>query len=79
MRNAHDQVTAEIPGLPAHKKVSPQQARILELGYQGPKERDRCETCRFVCGGFAGEPLRCSLGEFPVMRGGLCSQHLPED
>ncbi len=80
MRNTSDLATAEIPGLPTWSTApTGQRFTMQQQGYQGPKERDRCETCRFVCGGFPGHPLRCALGDFPVQRGGLCPQHLDQD
>lgn len=79
MRNPGDTQTAELEGLPpAQPNRSAQAVARAQQGYQGPKERTRCETCRYVMGGFDRDPLRCALGDFPVMRGGLCREWLKD-
>lgn len=78
MRCEHDTATAELPGIPP-APVKPtrttQAQRMNRMGYQGPKDRQRCETCLHSC--FAADDsnlIRCELGDFPVMRGGLCAE-----
>lgn len=86
MRDTTDQATAELQGYPAyHYKAAErdnQGKRAAALGYQGPKERPRCETCQHVDiqvlnpdAMHEREIRRCKLGAFQVMRGGICSKH----
>ena len=82
MRCEHDTATAELPGVPPAPIKPPrttQAQRMERMGYTGPKERARCETCKFCDVEVIGEDSlyeverrRCKLGEFPVLRGGLC-------
>jgi hypothetical protein len=52
-----------------------QAERMQRMAYTGPKERPRCETCQHAQtiaeGGYL---IRCELGGFPVLRGGLCRE-----
>lgn len=82
MRSPHDTTTAEIDAL---EPFTPSRSRIkLEVaaqGYKGPKERERCEVCRY-CMCDVRNPdtlmertyLRCAVGQFPVLRGGICRE-----
>lgn len=78
MRCEHDTHTAELPGLPALPVKPPrttQAQRMQRMGYEGPKERARCETCLHAClANDDGYLIRCDLGDFPVLRGGLCRE-----
>lgn len=78
MRCEHDTLTAELPGIPLAPVKPPrttQAQRIERMGYQGPKERKRCENCVYAT--WASDDLwaiRCDAGDFPVLRGGLCNE-----
>jgi len=84
MIDPHDHVTQTIAGVPPLPVPEPRTnaaQRRERLGYQGPKERARCETCTYCVLQIRNpdqlneeEVLRCDVGDFPVHRGGLCSQ-----
>lgn len=68
-----------LPGVPAAPVKAPrttQAQRMHRMGYEGPKERPRCETCLHCClvEGEGYQLVRCDLGDFPVLRGGLCRE-----
>jgi hypothetical protein len=82
MRNTTDQATAELPTLEGYQYKrndrDNQSKRAAALGYMGPKERARCEICshfkkHVAPPNYDREFPRCTLGNFQVMRGGLCS------
>ena len=87
MRSEGDTLTAELPGIPAlpARPVKRNAAdRKIAVVYQGPKERNRCETCA----GFSiraarpdsfdeGLSLRCGRHGFPVLRGSICNDWTP--
>lgn len=76
MRCEHDTHTAELPGLPARPIRPPrttQPQRMQLMGYEGPKERKRCESCVHSWGD-SYPMIRCNRGDFPVHRGGLCGE-----
>jgi hypothetical protein len=81
MRSTSDRQTAELDGLPPYAPAPGQKLAMATQGYQGPKERTRCETCRFCAVTFLNpdslserEVRRCGVGDFPVKRGGLCTR-----
>ncbi len=84
MRCEHDTLTAELPGLPLLPVKPPrttQAQRIERMGYQGTKERPRCESCRNCDIDYRNpnslyefEVRRCTAGDFPVLRGGICNE-----
>jgi len=67
-----------LPGVPVAPVKAPRttQAQRMELmGYEGPKDRPSCASC--VWSSWSPEDLyaiRCTKGDFPVLRGGLCRQ-----
>jgi hypothetical protein len=86
MRDTKDKATAELDGLPEYqRKIMDRDnmaKRAAALGYQGPKERPRCETCAnctvIVLNPDAlneRERHKCQLGAFDVQRGGICPKH----
>lgn len=87
MRCEHDTFTVELPGiaeLPAKPPKTTQAERMQAMAYQGPKQRRRCESCRFSCIVYLNpdslavrELIRCSVGDFPVLRGGICDEWEP--
>lgn len=87
MLDPHDHATETIPGvppLPAPVPRTNQAQRRAELGYQGPKERPRCEACTYCTLHIRNpdqlneeEVLRCDQGDFPVHRGGMCFAFKP--
>lgn len=84
MRCEHDTHTAELPGLPELPVKAPrttQAQRIERMGYTGPKERRRCESCAHCEITYKNpdsisefEVRRCQAGDFPVLRGGICNE-----
>ena len=85
MRDATDQVTAEIPGLEPLAPLPPpapsQADRRAAVVFLGPKERPRCGACRHVEVFYIrpdspteAERTRCKLGDFPVQAGAICNQ-----
>lgn len=82
MRNPSDSKTIEVHGLSGYQvNRSEQKVRITQQGYQGPKERNRCEKCRYVMAQtsfpdtqYERHYLRCAVGDFPVLRGGICRE-----
>lgn len=87
MRDDTDKLTAELPTLPAytypdHPMRDNRARRASEIGYRGPKERARCENCRHMVETVFNPDsiaerisLNCSLGKFPVQRGGICIRY----
>ncbi len=82
MRDAHDTVTAEIPGVeplpPKPARVTHAEKRLL-VCYQGPKTVRTCRNCRHLLAvvsrpdSFAqSEAHRCGKHGFPVALGGVC-------
>lgn len=84
MRCEHDTLTAELPGIPPAPVKPPkttQAQRIERMGYQGPKERPSCHQCQHCRIDYRNpdslmefEVIRCAVGDFPIMRGGLCNE-----
>lgn len=78
-----DTQTMTIPGIPELpvKPVKTTQAdRMQRMGYEGPKDRPRCESCLHSAFFYLNADslaevtlLRCQLGDFPVLRGGICT------
>lgn len=80
MRDPADKATAELPTLPGYRLPPSQRdsagKRARKQGYQGPKDRPRCETCTHVHAyTLAIERFRCVQGDFQVMRGGVCQRY----
>lgn len=64
----------EVPAKPVKAPRTTQAVRIERMAYTGPKERPRCETCRHCELHDVAHLIRCELGDFPVMRGGICRE-----
>jgi hypothetical protein len=73
-----ERLQLELPDVPAAPVKAPrytQAVRIERMGYRGPKERPRCETCKHCELSDVAHLIRCRLGDFPVMRGGFCNDY----
>ena len=77
MRDASDNMTAEIPGVeplpPKEVRVTIAERRLI-CCYQDPKTVRTCRNCRHLRGVVALH-ARCELHDFPVALGGLCADH----
>jgi len=84
MRCEHDTLTAELPGIPPAPVKPPrttQAQRIERMGYLGPKTRPSCQHCHHCELSIVHpdqlnelEMRRCKLGDFPVLKGGICNE-----
>lgn len=87
MREDFDTLTRELPGIPPAPVAPPkttQADRIAQMGYVAPKARACCANCKHFevhwlqPDTFAAREMpRCSRGDFPVLRGGVCNEHAP--
>lgn len=85
MRDALDQVTAELPTFPPIPRSAPRlnHAQRRELaGYVPPKQVESCRTCRHVEARinnpdttFEREMHGCQRHGFPVLLGAICDDY----
>lgn len=84
MKDDNDRHTGTLDGIEPEPVKLTQAQRMQRMGYKGPKERHRCETCRHVqervhFPDSIAEFTRhwCGLGEFRVHRGSFCCDYRP--
>lgn len=78
MRCEADNVTYELPTKPPR---TTQAERMARQGYNGPKVRPSCQHCQH-CEVIVHRPdqldelelRRCKVGDFPVLKGGICNE-----
>lgn len=85
MRDLHDVITAEIPGvdpLPVKPPRTTIGERRLICAYQDPKTVRTCRNCRHRVGNVHNPDSyaesvshRCGMHDFPVALGAMCVDH----